>query len=225
MSTLSGAYDANAAGLPRGRTSLSQDETRNQQQRRLVKAAVSVFADKGFAAATISDIVKHARVSRQVFYALFDSKEDCFLAAEALGRQALLGNVFVSFQQAGQQQDGQYSDHWIRQPLRAYLSLCQQEQEFTRAWAVEFPTAGVRCLQQRNAFFAELAQLLRQAHQAIKTQQPECWLPVGEASYQAAIGGAYECIFQCISQQNFEALNALEDPLVSFMHTALGYRP
>ena len=52
MSTLSGAYDANAAGLPRGRTSLSPDDTRNQQQRRLVKAAVSVFASKGFAAAT-----------------------------------------------------------------------------------------------------------------------------------------------------------------------------
>lgn len=225
MSTLSGAYDANAAGLPRGRTSLSPDDTRNQQQRRLVKAAVSVFASKGFAAATISDIVKHARVSRQVFYALFDSKEDCFLAAEQLGRQALLSNVFISFQQSGQQQTGEYSDHWIRQPLRAYLSLCQQEQEFTRAWAVEFPTAGARCLQQRNTFFRELAQLLQQAHQLIQAQQPQRWLPVTEASYQAAIGGAYECIFQCISHSRFEELNMLEDPLVSFMHMALGYRP
>lgn len=220
MSTLSGAYDANAAGLPRGRTSLSPDETRNQQQRRLVKAAISVFADKGFAAATISDIVKHARVSRQVFYALFDTKEDCFLAAEALGRQALLQHVFNGFQQASPS-----VDNWIRQPLRAYLNLCQQEQEFTRAWAVEFPTAGMRCLQQRNNFFKELAHLLKQGHQVFTAQQPEHWLPITDSAYQAAIGGVYECIFQCISQNRFEDLNALEDPLVSFMLIALGYRP
>jgi AcrR family transcriptional regulator len=219
VSTLSGTYDTNAAGLPRGRTSLSAQETREQQQRRLVKAAITVFAEKGFAAATISDIVKYARVSRQVFYALFDSKEDCFLAADQLGRQALLSNVFAGLQQAGS------SDQWVRQPIRAYLKLCVEEQEFTSAWAIEFPTAGARCLQQRHAFFSELAQLLKQGHSVIKAQQPQHWLPISDLFYQAAIGGAYETIFCCISQQRFADLSALENPLVDFIYTALGYRP
>ncbi len=219
MSTLSGTYDSNAAGLPRGRTSLSPDETRNQQQRRLVKAAITVFAEKGFAAATISDIVKHARVSRQVFYALFESKEDCFLAADQLGRQALLGNVFTGFQQANS------SDSWVRLPIRAYLKLCGEEQEFAKAWAIEFPTAGARCLQQRNEFFTELAQVLKQGHKAIRAQQPQHWLSIEDVFYQAAIGGAYETVFQCISQNRFEDLSGLEDSMVSFILMALGYRP
>ena len=220
MSRLSGSYDANAAGLPRGRSSLSAEDTRNQQQRRLVKAAISVFAEKGFAAATISDIVKSARVSRQVFYELFDSKETCFLAADQLGRQALLKNVFTNFQEAGNS-----SDDWVRMPIRAYLKLCMEEKEFARAWAVEFPNAGPRCLQQRNAFFKELAQLLQQGHAAIKVQQPEHWLSIDALFYQAAVGGVYEAVFQCISQNRFDELAALEDRLVSFMLLALGYRP
>lgn len=218
MSTLSGTYDSNAAGLPRGRNSLSTQETREQQQRRLVKAAITVFAEKGFAAATISDIVKHARVSRQVFYALFDSKEDCFLAADQLGRQALLGNVFSGLQQTDN------SDQWVRQPIRAYLKLCMDEPEFTTAWAIEFPTAGPRCLQQRHAFFAELAQLLKQGHSVIKAQQPQHWLPISDLFYQAAVGGTYETVFCCISQRRFADLAALENQLVDFIYMALGYR-
>jgi len=216
---LSGAYDIHAAGLPRGRNSLLTEETRDKQQRRLVKAAISAFAEKGFAATTITDIVKRARVSKQVFYEIFKNKEDCFLVADDLGRKALYEQVLT-----GIKGKGLHGDHWIRSSVRAYLQLCINEQEFTKAWAIEFPNAGSRCLEQRNLFFAELGKKLKLIHSAIKIKQPDQWLAVPDLFYDAAIGGVYEIIYRYICQNKFNELLGLEDDLVKFIQFSIGYK-
>lgn len=217
---LSGAYDTQAAGLPRGRTSLLTEETREKQQRRLVKAAISAFAEKGFTATTITDIVKRARVSKQVFYEIFENKEDCFLAADALGRKALFEQVLSDIKL-----ESNDADQWIRSSVRAYLHLCNSEQDFTKAWAIEFPNAGNRCREQRNLFFAELGKRLKSIHTVIKKTQPDQWVAVPDLFYDAAIGGAYEIIFRYICQNKFSELLDLEDDLVNFIQFSIGYKP
>ncbi len=216
---LSGAYDTQAAGLPRGRTSLLTEETREKQQRRLVKAAISAFAEKGFTATTITDIVKRARVSKQVFYEIFENKEDCFLAADALGRKALFEQVLSDIKL-----ESNDADQWIRSSVRAYLHLCNSEQDFTKAWAIEFPNAGNRCREQRNLFFAELGKRLKSIHSVIKKTQPDQWVAVPDLFYDAAIGGAYEIIFRYICQNKFTELLDLEDDLVNFIQFSIGYK-
>lgn len=216
---LSGAYDTQAAGLPRGRTSLLTEETREKQQRRLVKAAISAFAEKGFTATTITDIVKRARVSKQVFYEIFENKEDCFLAADALGRKALFEQVLSDIKL-----ESNDADQWIRSSVRAYLHLCNSEQDFTKAWAIEFPNAGNRCREQRNLFFAELGKRLKSIHTVIKKTQPDRWVAVPDLFYDAAIGGAYEIIFRYICQNKFTELLDLEDDLVNFIQFSIGYK-
>lgn len=47
----------------------------------LVDAAVAVFAERGVAASTVSDIVRAAGVAQGTFYLYFDSKDDIILAA------------------------------------------------------------------------------------------------------------------------------------------------
>ncbi len=216
---LSGAYDTQAAGLPRGRTSLLTEETREKQQRRLVKAAISAFAEKGFTATTITDIVKRARVSKQVFYEIFENKEDCFLAADALGRKALFEQVLSDIKL-----ESNDADQWIRSSVRAYLHLCNSEQDFTKAWAIEFPNAGNRCREQRNLFFAELGKRLKSIHTVIKKTQPDQWVAVPDLFYDAAIGGAYEIIFRYICQNKFTELLDLEDDLVNFIQFSIGHK-
>lgn len=216
---LSGAYDTQAAGLPRGRTSLLTEETREKQQRRLVKAAISAFAEKGFTATTITDIVKRARVSKQVFYEIFENKEDCFLAADDLGRKALFEQVLSDIKL-----ESNDADQWIRSSVRAYLHLCNSEQDFTKAWAIEFPNAGNRCREQRNLFFAELGKRLKSIHTVIKKTQPDQWVAVPDLFYDAAIGGAYEIIFRYICQNKFTELLDLEDDLVNFIKVSIGYK-
>ena len=57
-------------------TTIEQHEHRS----RLLEGMASVSASKGFAAATIADIVREAGVSKRTFYEHFDGKESCFLA-------------------------------------------------------------------------------------------------------------------------------------------------
>ncbi|MCC2677106.1 MAG: TetR family transcriptional regulator, partial [Ramlibacter sp.] len=209
--------------LPRGRSSLSLAEAREAQRRRLVRASISAFAELGYADTTIADIVGRARVARQVFYELYESKEDCFLDAESFGRAALLGEVFAPLATPDAGTAG--SDAWIRGPIRAYLRTCLEEREFSRAWAVEFPNAGPRTLANRNQFFAELSRMLRQGHERALALAPERWQPVPELYYAAAIGGFYELVYRHISENRFAEMPGLEDTVVSFIARALGYRP
>lgn len=216
---LAGSYDVDAAGLPRGRSSLPVPVTRDAQYRRLVQAGISAFAELGYHATTITDIVTRARVSRQAFYKIFEGKEDCFLAAEEVGRSALFtGMAAVTSSQSAS------VDGWIRAPIRIYLQICHDEPQFVRAWTIEFPNVSTRTLARRNAFFVELAALMQRGHQLAKSQSAESWLAVPDSSYEAVVGGAHEMIFRCISQERYGDLLALEDPIVSFAMMALGYR-
>ncbi len=51
-----------------------------QRRRRLLQAALELFAEKGFHPTSVEDVVGSARMSKSAFYEFFQSKEDCFCA-------------------------------------------------------------------------------------------------------------------------------------------------
>jgi AcrR family transcriptional regulator len=53
---------------------------RRDQRERLLAAAREVFAERGYAHASIDAIVSRAHVSRTAFYRFFEGKEECLLA-------------------------------------------------------------------------------------------------------------------------------------------------
>ncbi len=67
--------------LPGGHHGLSAEQVSESQRERLIAAVVHLVAEHGYRVTTITEIVKNASVSTRVFYELFSSKEDCFLAA------------------------------------------------------------------------------------------------------------------------------------------------
>ncbi len=69
----------------------SLEERRADQRARLLAAARGVFAERGYAAASIDDIVSRARVSRTTFYRFFPTKEECLLALFWHDSERLLG--------------------------------------------------------------------------------------------------------------------------------------
>ena len=62
--------------------------TERAQRAKLLEAMVQVVAEKGYAAATVADAVRVAKVSRGTFYELFDSKQACLSEAYRLGVRA-----------------------------------------------------------------------------------------------------------------------------------------
>ena len=65
--------------MPRTRSDRAT-RARDKRRRHLLDAATRVFAQKGYWAASISDIIQAAGVARGTFYLYFRSKRDAFLA-------------------------------------------------------------------------------------------------------------------------------------------------
>jgi AcrR family transcriptional regulator len=64
-----------------GRERLSRAELDRLQRQRLIDAAIGVFAKRGYQPTTVDNIVVAAKVGVGTFYAHFDGKEECLLAA------------------------------------------------------------------------------------------------------------------------------------------------
>ncbi len=61
--------------IPAGREKLSREVMEEHQRKRVVEAAIVVFAEKGYPGTTVDDLVNAARVGVGSFYALFGGKK------------------------------------------------------------------------------------------------------------------------------------------------------
>jgi AcrR family transcriptional regulator len=78
--------------------------TRGERTRgRLLEAGSAVFAERGFHAARVDDVVKTARTSHGTFYLYFSSKEDLFrsLATQVATEMTALAGEFPDFPPSG----------------------------------------------------------------------------------------------------------------------------
>ena len=76
--------------LPRGRHRLPAAAVERSQRTRIIHGTGEVLVAKGYAAATVADIVSAAGISRDVFYTHFANKYEAYLAAQEYGTQNLL---------------------------------------------------------------------------------------------------------------------------------------
>jgi AcrR family transcriptional regulator len=149
--------------LPAGRHGYSREQVAHHQRERLIAGLAEAVAEKGYAAVTLSDIVKHAKVSRRVFYANFESKEQCFLAAFEVVLSHL--HELVAEAVAG-------VEDWPRQAIaatRATLTFLSSEPDLARLCLVESRSGGPAVTARFNEAVAEMAPLLRRG----RAERPE----------------------------------------------------
>ncbi len=130
--------------------------TEQAQRARLLEAMVATVGEKGYAATTVADAVRVARVSRGTFYALFDSKEACFLEGYAHGVEVLDASVEAAVRAT--------SGDWrakLRAALRAYLAQLDADPRFARAHLFEIHVAGPAAGAARDATIRRFAQRYR----------------------------------------------------------------
>ncbi len=101
------------------------------RERRLMEAALALFADRGYHLTSVEDIVARARMSKSAFYELFDSKEHCFRELLAQEGGALIHAV-VSAAAGGE-------DHRdrMRRGISAFVSACFKQSALARLILVE----------------------------------------------------------------------------------------
>jgi AcrR family transcriptional regulator len=131
------------------------------QRTRLLEAVGRAVADKGYAAATIDDIVRDAGVSKKTFYEHFSDKLDCFLAAYEAASDQLLEHV-----RAAQESAEDEGVARMRAGIHAYLRWLAAEPALARVFLIEIAAAGPAALELRERMRDRYADRMRELQTA-----------------------------------------------------------
>lgn len=193
--------------LPRGPHRLSREQVEKHQRERILSAVIAMVGSKGYAATTIGDISRRARVSRDTFYGQFANKEECFVAAyDATTRELLAEIVAVGTSQTS------YVDA-VRDGVRSYLRFWSERPDAARACTVEVMAAGEQALAQRERTLGWFARLFRAIAERAATEQPG--LPsVPDIVPRASILAVLDLATEYVRQQRTSSLPEIENEIV-----------
>lgn len=125
-----------------GRHQLSRDEVRTHQRKRVFAAMEQVMAEKGYLDTSVADVIKAAGVSRQTFYQLFTSKQDCFVASYTRRQEALISSVLDDLA-------GDTPMERFAVLLRAYLWSIAEDPGRSRIYLIGVYAAGPEAIAHR----------------------------------------------------------------------------
>jgi AcrR family transcriptional regulator len=192
--------------LPRGTHGLDRDVVEASQRTRLLEAVGRAVAERGYAAATIDDVVRRAGVSKKTFYDHFADKEDCFLAAYQAASEELLRRVREAH--AGH-------DDWhdrTRAGIAAYLRWLAADPALARVFLIEVAAAGPRALECRERLRDRYAELIRER------SADGAGLPF--EVFHAVVAAVDDVVVRHIREHGAEDLPRLE-PILLYLQTAL----
>jgi AcrR family transcriptional regulator len=199
--------------LPRGSHGLDRDVVEASQRARLLEAAGRAVAARGYAAATIDDVVRGAGVSKKTFYEHFADKEGCFLAAYEAAGEELFRRVLEAHGT---------SDDWMertRAGIAAYLRWLAAEPALARVFLIEVAAAGPRAAQARESLRDRYAVLMRERQEEARADIPS--LPVlPDEVFHAAVAAVDELVVRHIRESSAESLPELE-PILLYLQVAL----
>ncbi|HEU4463097.1 MAG TPA: helix-turn-helix domain-containing protein [Solirubrobacterales bacterium] len=108
----------------------------DHQRARVLDAAVAMFAEKGYPATTVDDLVVAAKIGVGSFYAFFSGKEQCLLAAYDRIAEEARAAVVASASEGASWPDG------VCRGLRRLLTWIQAEPTAAQVALVEIQTGG-----------------------------------------------------------------------------------
>jgi AcrR family transcriptional regulator len=195
-------------------------DAHGSQRARLVEGMIQAVAEKGYAAATVTDAVRAGRVSRGTFYAQFASKEECFLEAYRYGIDVMVERI----RSAVRAESGDWVAR-LRAALRAYLETLTGEPRFARTHLFEVHVAGPRAGAERDAALRRFADRYRASFQAALRERPELRMPSDDALFILS-AGVDQLICARVRAGDLERLPDLTDQLtltaVAFLEGAAG---
>jgi AcrR family transcriptional regulator len=184
---------------------------------RLVAGMVAAVAERGYAATTITDVVRHARVSRRTFYEHFADKEACFLAAY----DAVSDQVLAAIEGAAGEHEA-WEERLVA-GVRAYLRAHADAPAVARVFTVEILSAGSHALARRRAVLRRFAAALRaQVDRAAASGAPA--RRIDDTTALALAGAAHELVLAALEQDRGDELPALEGPIAALLAAAIELR-
>jgi AcrR family transcriptional regulator len=182
---------------------------------RLTAGLAAAIAEKGYAAVTIADVVRAARVSKRTFYEHFPDKETCFLALYAETTDELLELIAAATVAA----QGSWEAR-IGAAARAYFERVASEPELIRAALLEIQAAGPRARVLRREVQRRYAEQLRELSEAAAAEGAGV-RALSPALATAVVGGLNELMLEAVEAGQAERLGELADAATELIHAAL----
>jgi AcrR family transcriptional regulator len=192
--------------LPAGRHGYSREQVAHHQRERLIAGLAAAVAQKGYAAVTLTDITREAKVSRRVFYENFESKEECFLAAF----EVVLEHLRELVGEAVEPVEG-----WPQKAIaatRAVLAFFASEPDLARLCLVESRGAGPAVSARFNEAVGEMVPLLRLGRTERDSERP---LP--DSTEDSVIGSLVSLVHRKTAAGEAERLEELLSDCAEFI--------
>jgi AcrR family transcriptional regulator len=184
--------------LPLGRPRLSEAEVAENQRQRIMFAAAQLAGEKGYAATTVTEIAKRARVDLRAFYALFAEKQEIFTAVHELGFQEVMAvTSFAFFAGASWPQRSWEAGRAFTQFLETHPTIARIG--FVDAYAVG-PAAAQRIEDSQVAFTIFLQEGL---------QQLSTSAPPSRAALEAIVTTIFEIVYREVRAGRIEEISAV----------------
>jgi AcrR family transcriptional regulator len=183
---------------PVGREQVSREVLSEHQREAVLVRVTGVFAKRGYQATTVDDLLAAGKVGVSNFYALFDGKEECFLAAyerivtncrEQIGRDTQTAADWAEEAYLGL---GRLLQALLAEPLEARLAL------------IEAQSAGAEGIARYNGLMDAAVDWLRSGRAHYPDSEV---LPVGFE--QAAVAGLTFYLQQCLLDSRRHAFEEL----------------
>ncbi|HET7418638.1 MAG TPA: TetR/AcrR family transcriptional regulator [Solirubrobacterales bacterium] len=147
---------------------MPREAVTESQRNRIHKAMIEVVSDRGYPETRVVDVIGVAGVSRKTFYELFDSKEDCFLAAY----DVLLDNLLNEATDAFEATPGTPWAERIRAALERLLGHLAAHPDEARFAIVEVLAAGPKALARRDAALRQFTGFLEAGRSEASVELP-----------------------------------------------------
>jgi AcrR family transcriptional regulator len=197
---------AHLTGVPLGERKLPRETRIAHQRRRILQVATGVFAKRGYQATKISHVVKASNSSTGHFYSLFQSKEDCFLAAYDLaiaeGREKISAAIPAEAEWPEQ----------VVAALGALLEAIAEQNLAARLVIVETQSAGAAALARYQETLRALVPLLRRGREFSPAAKA---LP--KSLETSALGGVTWVLHERLVASTFEPSTELQGELLKIL--------
>jgi AcrR family transcriptional regulator len=195
--------------LPKGRHGLSREEVEASQRTRLLRAAVELGTERGFASLTLTDIVSRAGVARSTFYEYFSDKQQCFMEAFDYAADRVLQHVLA----IGPPPAGDFAAR-VNAYIGRVLELGLEEPGLVRLVAADAVALGPAAATRQRAIRAQLADGLVTLREYRRRDEPAL-APITQVRALAVVGAITEVLQHTFYTSGIEALPSLQPELAA----------
>lgn len=179
-------------------------------RRRVETAMATLVAEKGYAAVTIDDLARAARISKRTFYDHYAGKEDCLLAAY----ESAATQVLAAAQRAADATRDAPAAARVEAVIATYLKALAAQPEMTRVFHVEIQAAGAEALRRHLAVDLRYVALLQRI-----AREDGGTLP--RANAIAALGAVHELVLHAVADGRTARLPSLLGTVRPLLHAVL----